>query len=109
MHISLCVSNLCLLKREKNLTLKTCAPDFSARLMTKLYAKIKGTHTVSLFDFLTTWQVCSRERKILSYSQINTIASDIGFNDNLKQFVLLSIKSYVTAFLYNCLLRMKCS
>ena len=47
------------LKREKNLTLKTCAPDFSARLMTKLYAKIKGQRAISLFDFPKTWQVCS--------------------------------------------------
>ena len=46
------------LKREKNLTLKTCAPDFSARLMTKLYAKIKGARAISLFDFPKTWQVC---------------------------------------------------
>ena len=46
------------LKREKNLTLKTCAPDFSARLMTKLYAKIKGQRAISLFDFPKTWQVC---------------------------------------------------
>ena len=45
------------LKREKNLTLKTCAPDFSAHLMTKLYAKIKGAHAVLLFYFLKTWQV----------------------------------------------------
>ena len=30
------------LKREKNLTLKTCAPVFSARLMTKLQANIKA-------------------------------------------------------------------
>ena len=46
------------LKREKNLTLKTCAPDFSARSMTKLYAKIKGARAISLFDFPKTWQVC---------------------------------------------------
>ena len=55
--LSLSVSNLCLLKRGKNLTLKT-TPDSSARLMTKLYAKIKGVRAVSLFDFLKTWQVC---------------------------------------------------
>ena len=30
------------LKRGKNLTLKTCAPEFSARSMTKLYAQIKS-------------------------------------------------------------------
>ena len=45
-------------KREKNLTLKTCAPDFSARFMTKLYAKIKGVRAISLLDFPKTWQVC---------------------------------------------------
>ena len=56
-YLSLSVSNLCLFKKGKNLNLKTCAPDFSARLMTKLYAKIKGARMVSLFDFLKTWQV----------------------------------------------------
>ena len=39
------------LKGEKNLTLKTCAQIFSARLMTKLYAKIKGERTISLLTF----------------------------------------------------------
>ena len=58
MLISLCVSNLCLFKERKNLTLKTCAPDFSARSMSKLYAKIKGVRAISLFDFPKTWQVC---------------------------------------------------
>ena len=52
--ISLCVSNLCLFQERKNLTLKTCAPDFSARSMTKLYAKIKGARAISLFDFPKT-------------------------------------------------------
>ena len=56
--ISLCVSSLCLFIERKNLTLKTCAPDFSARSMTKLYAKIKGARAISLFDFPKTWQVC---------------------------------------------------
>ena len=56
--LSLSVSNLCLFKRGKNLTLKTCAPDFSACSITKLYAKIKGVCAVSLFDILKTWQVC---------------------------------------------------
>ena len=56
--ISLYVSNLCLFKERKNLTLKTCAPDFSARSMTKLYAKIKSARAISLFDFPKTWQVC---------------------------------------------------
>ena len=51
------------LKREKNLTLKICAPDFSALLMTKLYAKIKGARAISLFDFPKTWQVCISDRK----------------------------------------------
>ena len=55
-YFSLLVLYVCL-KREKNLTLKTCAPDFSARSMTKLYAKIKGAHAISLFDFPKTWQV----------------------------------------------------
>ena len=51
-------------KREKNLTLKTCAPDFSARLMTKLYAKIKGVRAISLFDFPKTWQVCKKSQNL---------------------------------------------
>ena len=51
-------------KRGKNLTLKTCAPDFSMCSMTKLYVKNKGVHAVSLFDFLKTWQVWSTEMKI---------------------------------------------
>ena len=55
--ISLCVSSLCLFIERKNLTLKTCAPEFSARSMTKLYAKIKGARAISLFDFPKTWQV----------------------------------------------------
>ena len=55
-YLSLLVIYVCL-KRGKNLTLKTCAPDFSARSMTKFYAKIKGVRAVSLFDFLKTWQV----------------------------------------------------
>ena len=49
--------NYVFLTREKNLTLKTCAPDFSARSMTKLYAKFKGVRAISLFDFPKTWQV----------------------------------------------------
>ena len=56
LFLSVLVIYVCL-KREKNLTLKTCAPDFSARLMTKLYIKIKGACTISLFDFPKTWQV----------------------------------------------------
>ena len=56
------------LKREKNLTLETCALDFSARSMTKLYAKIKGARTISLFDFLRTWQVCSSNCQCYSYN-----------------------------------------
>ena len=59
-YLSLLVIYVCL-KKGKSLTLKTCAPDFSARSMTKLYAKIKGTPAVSLFDFLKTWQVWSRD------------------------------------------------
>ena len=47
------------LREKKNLTLKTCAPDFSARSMTKLYAKIKGARSISVFEFPKTWQVCS--------------------------------------------------
>ena len=35
------------LKREKNLTLKTCAQIFSVHSMTKLYAKIKDTRQQS--------------------------------------------------------------
>ena len=56
LFLSVLVIYVCL-KREKNLTLKTCAPDFSARLMTKLYTKIKGARAISLFDFPKTWQV----------------------------------------------------
>ena len=50
LFLSVLVIYVCF-KREKNLTLKTCAPDFSALLMTKLYAKIKGMRAISLFDF----------------------------------------------------------
>ena len=46
------------IKRGKNLTLKTCAPDFCLHSMTNLYTKIKGVRTVPFFDFLKTWQVC---------------------------------------------------
>ena len=56
LFLSVFVIYVCL-KREKNLTLKTCAPDFSTRSMTKLYAKIKGALAISLFDFPKTWQV----------------------------------------------------
>ena len=55
-YLSILVIYVCL-KRGKNLTLKTCAPDFSVRGMTKLYAKIKDECAVSLFEFLKTWQV----------------------------------------------------
>ena len=58
LFLSVLVIYVCL-KREKNLTLKTCAPDFPARSMTKLYAKTKGARAVSLFDFPKTWQVCN--------------------------------------------------
>ena len=57
LSLSVLVIYVCL-KGGKYLTLKTCAPDFSAHSMTKLYAKTKGAHAVSLFDFLKTWQVC---------------------------------------------------
>ena len=80
--ISLCVSNLCLFKERKNLTLKTCAPDFSACSMTKLYAKIKGARAISLFDFPKTWQVCSLCRKPFfvagSLSRKQEIADSLG-------------------------------
>ena len=55
-YLTLLVIYVCL-KRGKNLSLKTCAPDFSLFTMTKLYAKIKGARAVSLLDFLKTWQV----------------------------------------------------
>ena len=60
LFLSVFVIYVCL-KREKNLTLKSCAPDFSARSMTKLYAKIKGARAISLSDFPKTWQVCLPE------------------------------------------------
>ena len=60
--LSLSISNLRLFQERKNLSLKTCAPDFSAHLMTKLYAKIKDARTVSLFDFLKTWQICGVQK-----------------------------------------------
>ena len=66
MLISLFVSKLRLFKERKNLTLKTCAPDFSTRSMTKLYAKIRGARTISLLDFLKTWQVCDVPAESLS-------------------------------------------
>ena len=56
LSVSVLVIYVCL-KGGKNLTLKTCAPDFSVGSMTKLYAKIKVASAVSLFDFLKTWQV----------------------------------------------------
>ena len=64
LFLSVLVIFVCL-KREKNLTLKTCAPDFSACSMTKLYAKIKGVRAVSLFDFPKTWQVCYTQRNMI--------------------------------------------
>ena len=63
LSLSVLVIYVCL-KRGKNLTLKTCSPDFSALWMTKLYAKIKGVRAVSLFDFLKTWQVCRSVRSV---------------------------------------------
>ena len=54
--IFLSVSNLCLFKEKKNRTLKTFAEDFSTRSTGKLYTKIKSARTISLFDFLRTWQ-----------------------------------------------------
>ena len=56
LFLSVLVIYVCL-KREKNLTLRTCAPEFSVRSMTKLYARIKGRRAISLFDFPETWQV----------------------------------------------------
>ena len=73
-YLSLLVIYVCL-KRGKNLTLKTCAPDFSARLMTKLYAKIKGARAVSLFDFLKTWQVWIGSDLLQNNSRQFSIAS----------------------------------
>ena len=70
------------LKREKNLTLKTCAPDFSARSMTKLYAKIKGARAISLFDFPKTWQVwtkfCSAFQEILAFQENRARKQEVG-------------------------------
>ena len=70
------------LKREKNLTLKTCAPDFSARSMSKLYAKIKGAHAISLFDFPKTWQVW------ISCFEKPFIKSSRNTNINLKLLII---------------------
>ena len=62
------LSVLVIYEREKNLTFKICAPDFSAHSKTKLCAKIKGVRAISLFDFPKTWQVCGL-RDITSFSQ----------------------------------------
>ena len=70
------------LKREINLTLKTCAPDFSARFMTKLYAKIKGARTISLLDFLKTWQVCLI---ILQFSMPRWLSSSVTKNSTKQE------------------------
>ena len=85
--ISLYVSNLCLFKERKNLTLKTCTPDFSARSMTKLYAKIKGARAISLFDFPKTWQVwhlvTKQQNNIVKHNSSYTITwspnSSLGY------------------------------
>ena len=77
------------LKREKNLTLKTCAPDFSARSMTKLYAKIKGARAISLFDFPKTWPVCLEGGPLLwilpLYLHVNQKSNDDFKIQNLYQ------------------------
>ena len=67
--LSLLVIYVCL-KRGKNLTLKTCAPDFSARSMTRLYTKITGVRAVSLFDFFKTWQVCHNSYGLMRFLTI---------------------------------------
>ena len=69
LFLSVLVIYVCF-KREKNLTLKTCAPDFSACLMTKLYAKIKGVGAISLFDFPKTWQVCIDDQVMGRHEQV---------------------------------------
>ena len=50
--LSLSVSNLCLFKRGKNLTLKTCAPDFSARSMTNYTQKSRARTQSHSLTFL---------------------------------------------------------
>ena len=50
--LSLSVSNLCLFKRGKNLTLKTCASDFSARSMTNYTQKSRGYAQSHFLTFL---------------------------------------------------------
>ena len=84
-YLSLLVIYVCL-RKEKNLTLKTCAPDFSACSMTKLYAKIKGACAVSLFDFLKTWQVwktCCHSSLELSCHDSSNEGSQHVFIENL--------------------------
>ena len=78
LFLSVLVIYVCLM-REKNLTLKTCAPAFPARSMTKLYAKIKGARAISLFDFPKTWQVCNSQifKTILPVCQYLSIQRQI--------------------------------
>ena len=91
--LSLSVSNLCLFIRAKNLTLKTCAPDFSARSMTKLYAKIRGPRAVSLFDFLETWQVFN------TFNHHDIVAEHFHPTENFKLLLYSAILSLITILL----------
>ena len=46
------IAYLCLFKERKNLTLETCAPDFSAPSMAKLYAKSRARAQSHFLNFL---------------------------------------------------------
>ena len=50
--ISLSVSNLCLFKEKKSLTLTTFAPDFPLLSTAKLNTKIKGARASHSLSFL---------------------------------------------------------
>ena len=75
-------------REKKNLTLKTCAPDFSARSMTELYAKIKGARAISLFDFPKTWQVwwlyycCLKIYPLQSYVSVSLLTMNLDSADD---------------------------
>ena len=76
---SLSVGNLCMFKERKNLTLKTCAPDFSTRLMTKIYIQ-KSRARVQSHSFTSR---LAKRREILIFPRI------VGNTGNSRELLVI--------------------
>ena len=93
--MSVCVSNLCLFKERKNLTLKTCAPDFPCVQWSNYKQKSRWrAQSLSL-----TFPKLGRYRSgKLSQTYVNNAMLHSGIAMDLQGFSLLGVCAKMTPF-----------